>query len=174
MLESEEQRIEHFAKQFNSQQVHLYKQSLQYHMRQLSSNKEKLLELQRRLEETKTFIDTPAKMIEQLKKIHYETNILLHSNLSEPSNLLKEAILQSQTAYDVKLQVLIELRKKAKDDIIAMFDPFILLRIVCTDLSVLRFIFTNYMKLIFDALVLIHPYIVKVAFKELRNRFVTQ
>jgi len=192
-LSSRECRIEAFVKWFNESQTHLYKQSLQYHMRLLATDKKTLELLYTQLEttfeahstlqrQTRSFIDTTPLHVKEtrtpvykVKQRHYKILGLLdsfHSRTSKESELgvIQEAITHCEEALEAKKQALSNLRKAAKDELVAMFDVFLLMQQTTLAQPLLDQICHHYLRIIFSGVVLIKPIIVCVAFETLEQR----
>lgn len=191
-----DRKIDAFVRVFNRMQAPLYKDSLQYHMRRLLEDKEELLRLKPLLEcvfeahklvqaQSKAFVNTPSLHITEarrpvyaIKQRHFRIlGVLgtLHSSLSREIelNAIDEAIAYCEEAFGVKEQLLIELRKDAKNMLIAMFDVFILFSHLFKEAPsvVIDHILGHfYLRLIFQGVVLIKGHIIKVAFDALRKR----
>ena len=202
--EDQAERIAAYVNAFNNRQATLYVGSLQWQMRSLREEKKRLMRVGAQLyqvflahvtlqNETKAMIDTPQLEVKEtrqsvyiVKQAHY--NRLKSLDLSMPRfaqekefNVISEALTHCEEAYNVKCHALIQLRKKAKDDIVGMFEVYLILReIVDRALydqeassvpNIMHSILGDYyMRLIFEAVVLTNRHIVTVAFETLRTR----
>ncbi len=145
--EEEAKRIRAYVNAFNDRQATLYVGSLQWQMRSLQEEKKRLMHVGAQLyqvflahatlqNETKAMIETPQLEVKEtrqtvyiVKQAHYHR--LKSLDLSMPRfaqekefNVINEALTHCDEAYNVKCHALVHLRKKAKDDIVAMFDYY--------------------------------------------------
>lgn len=188
------ERIIAYVNTFNERQACLYVGSLQWQMRALREEKQRLLCTGAQLlqvfiahqnlqNETKAMIETPQLEVKEsrqsvyiVKQAHYKR--LKTLDLSMPRCIkqkefeaINDALEHCQEAYNIKCDALIQLRKKAKDDIVGMFDVYLLLRELIPEASLTSHILCQYyMRLIFAGVVLTNRHIIEVAFETLKTR----
>ncbi len=150
--ETREEKIERFVREFNDEQLPLYKCSLQYSMHKLLNDHKTLIQMNETLDE----LDTAYKSIERLtnsfinsrqiyyqdikpivisvKQAHYTKMKLRERDKPKVDYIVRdkatltECIEQCDEAYKIKEAALVQLRKEAKDAIVVMFDVFLILR----------------------------------------------
>lgn len=192
-----EKRIDEFVALYNKQLGELKKLSLQHHIQLLMEDKERLLQIESRLNAvfnayanlrvvTKLFIEVPQLHVPELqnsiygvKKCHYKMLMEVLPSLANYSHTEKEieltVIRDAMTRCDetllIKREILRLLRITAKNDLVAMFNVFLIFR-EYEPLSRHRFVINHilgqfYLRLIFHAIVLINRHLISKAFNQL-------